>query len=172
MFSIAQMMMQLSALSRTTSISNSFQPRTDSSTRTSTDGRGIKTAHGDIEKFFAVIRDAAAQSAQREGGADDRGQAHKLESLFGILAIVDLHRTRRFQPDLAHGFAELQAILGLVDHIGLGADHLDPRRSRVPSRARVRQVFSAVWPPMVGRIASGRSASRILVTISGVIGSI
>ena len=59
-----------------------------------TDGRGINTAHGDIEKFFAVIGDAAAQSAQREGGADDRGQAHKLESLFGILAIVHLHRTR------------------------------------------------------------------------------
>ena len=34
-FSIEQMMMQLSALSRTTSISNSFQPSTDSSIRTS-----------------------------------------------------------------------------------------------------------------------------------------
>ncbi len=34
-FSIAQMMMQLSALSRTTSISNSFQPITDSSSSTS-----------------------------------------------------------------------------------------------------------------------------------------
>ena len=35
MFSIEQTMMQLSRLSRTTSISNSFQPSTDSSTRTS-----------------------------------------------------------------------------------------------------------------------------------------
>ena len=34
-FSIEQTMMQLSARSRTTSISNSFQPSTDSSTRTS-----------------------------------------------------------------------------------------------------------------------------------------
>ena len=34
-FSIEQMMMQLSALSRTTSISNSFQPSTDSSISTS-----------------------------------------------------------------------------------------------------------------------------------------
>ncbi len=35
MFSIEQMMMQLSALSRTTSISYSFQPSTDSSISTS-----------------------------------------------------------------------------------------------------------------------------------------
>ena len=34
-FSMEQMMMQLSALSRTTSISNSFQPMTDSSISTS-----------------------------------------------------------------------------------------------------------------------------------------
>jgi len=37
-FSIEQTMMQLSALSRTTSISNSFQPSTDSSTRISCTG--------------------------------------------------------------------------------------------------------------------------------------
>ncbi|MNE21468.1 hypothetical protein D3C80_1146330 [compost metagenome] len=38
MFSIEQMMMQLSAVSRTTSISYSFQPSTDSSIRTSVVG--------------------------------------------------------------------------------------------------------------------------------------
>ncbi len=32
-------------------------------------------------------------------------------------------------------------------------------------------VFSAVWPPMVGSSASGRSLAMILATISGVIGS-
>ena len=40
-FSIAQMMMQLSALSRTTSISYSFQPSTDSSTSTSLTGEAL-----------------------------------------------------------------------------------------------------------------------------------
>jgi hypothetical protein len=44
MFSIEQTMMQLSALSRTTSISNSFQPRTDSSTRTSPTGEASARA--------------------------------------------------------------------------------------------------------------------------------
>ena len=31
--------------------------------------------------------------------------------------------------------------------------------------------LSAVWPPMVGSTASGRSRSMILATIAGVIGS-
>ena len=32
-------------------------------------------------------------------------------------------------------------------------------------------VLSAVWPPMVGSSASGRSCAMIFATISGVIGS-
>ena len=47
-----------------------------------------------------------------------------------------------------------------------------PYFSRVPLRDRERAVFSAVWPPMVGSRASGRSRSMTLATISGVIGSI
>ena len=47
-FSIEQMMMQLSALSRTTSISNSFQPSTLSSTSTWRVGRGIEAALDDL----------------------------------------------------------------------------------------------------------------------------
>ncbi len=34
-------------------------------------------------------------------------------------------RARRFQPDLGHGLAEQLAVLGLVDRVGRGADHLD-----------------------------------------------
>ncbi len=44
MFSIEQMMMQLSALSRTTSISYSFQPSTDSSISTSVVGEASRPA--------------------------------------------------------------------------------------------------------------------------------
>ena len=46
-----------------------------------------------------------------------------------------------------------------------------PYFSSTPARSRARAVFSAVWPPMVGKRASGRSFSMILATISGVIGS-
>mmetsp|Transcript_23837 Transcript_23837/g.81264 ORF Transcript_23837/g.81264 Transcript_23837/m.81264 type:complete len:298 (-) Transcript_23837:292-1185(-) len=45
-----------------------------------------------------------------------------------------------------------------------------PRRSSVPSSARALARFSAVWPPMVGRTASGASFSSIFATSSGVMG--
>ena len=47
-----------------------------------------------------------------------------------------------------------------------------PSRARVPSSSSAMAVFSAVWPPMVGSSASGRSFSRIFATVAGVIGSI
>ena len=34
-------------------------------------------------------------------------------------------RARRLEPDLGHRLAEQLAVLGLVDHLGAGADHLD-----------------------------------------------
>ena len=46
-----------------------------------------------------------------------------------------------------------------------------PNFSSVPSRCRASAVLSAVWPPMVGSTASGRSFSMMRATISGVIGS-
>ena len=47
-----------------------------------------------------------------------------------------------------------------------------PNFSSTPSFSSASAVLSAVWPPMVGSSASGRSFSMILATISGVIGSI
>ena len=41
-----------------------------------------------------------------------------------------------------------------------------------PAASSLSAVFSAVWPPMVGSSASGRSLAMIFSTISGVIGSI
>ncbi len=46
-----------------------------------------------------------------------------------------------------------------------------PYFSSVPSLNSAKAVLSAVWPPIVGSTASGRSFAMILVTISGVIGS-
>ena len=77
------------------------------------------------------------------------------------------------RPILRHRLAEALAVLGLVDGVGGGADHLDVEFLRArPSCASDSAQLSAVWPPMVGSSASGRSFSMILATISGVIGSI
>lgn len=46
-----------------------------------------------------------------------------------------------------------------------------PYSSRVPDSCRAIAVLSAVWPPRVGRRASGRSLAMIFSTNSGVIGS-
>ncbi len=46
-----------------------------------------------------------------------------------------------------------------------------PYFSSTPSRARSSAQFSAVWPPMVGNNASGRSTAIIFSTICQVIGS-
>jgi hypothetical protein len=46
-----------------------------------------------------------------------------------------------------------------------------PYFSSTPCLARSSAQFSAVWPPMVGRIASGRSFSRMRPTVCQLMGS-
>jgi hypothetical protein len=46
-----------------------------------------------------------------------------------------------------------------------------PNFSSTPSRARSSAQFSAVWPPMVGSSASGRSVSMIFATVRQSTGS-
>jgi hypothetical protein len=66
MFSIEQMMMQLSALSRTTSISYSFQPMHAFFDQNFRDRRSGQAALDDLFELFEIVGDAAAQTAQRE----------------------------------------------------------------------------------------------------------
>jgi hypothetical protein len=46
-----------------------------------------------------------------------------------------------------------------------------PNLSSTPASCSATAVFSAVWPPRVGRSASGRSRAMTRATKSGVIGS-
>ena len=78
-FSIEQMMMQLSFLSRTTSISYSFQPSTDSLDQHLVGRRGVDAALDDVDELVLVVGDAAAGAAHGERRADDRGQADVFE---------------------------------------------------------------------------------------------
>ena len=89
-----------------------------------------------------------------------------------LLHGMDDRRARAFQPDLVHRLAELEPVLGLLDRLRVRPDQLDAEPVKVPSLKSASAVLSAVCPPIVGSTASGRSFSRILVTISGVIGSI
>ena len=80
---------------------------------------------------------------------------------------------RLVEPDPLHRLAKQLAILGLGDRLGRGADQLDVRAARACRRAASAMAeLSAVWPPIVGSSASGRSRSMILATMAGVTGSI
>ena len=73
-----------------------------------------------------------------------------------ILVIASLNFRRSSALSMASGVAPISSTLYL---------------SSTPLRHRSSAQFSAVWPPMVGRIASGRSLAMIFSTVCQVIGS-
>ena len=73
-----------------------------------------------------------------------------------IDATISLKRSRFSPRSIASVFAPISST---------------PYFASVPSAYRAIAALSAVWPPRVGSRASGRSLSMILVTNSGVIGS-
>ena len=173
-FSIEQTMMQLSLRSRTTSISNSFQPISDSSISSSLRRRGFEAALADVDELFLVVGDAAARTAHRERRPDDRREAehglHLLCLFHAEWAMPNApSRDRSWSSPslnfstvfgLVDGFLGVAPIIStfvLIQHAVLGAD-------------RVRS-SSAVCPPIVGSSASGRSFSMIFSTTFQVIGS-
>jgi hypothetical protein len=112
------------ARSRTTSISNSFQPSTDSSSSTSEVGEASRPRATHDLKFLAVVGDAAARAAQSERRADDHRVAdldHRSESL---LQSARQARARHLKADLAHRIAKQLAVLGHVDRGARGGDEL------------------------------------------------
>ncbi len=138
-FSMEQTMIALSLRSRTTSISNSFQPSRDSSTRIWATGEASRPGAADRLVVVAVVGDAAAGAAEGEGGADDGGQADIVDGVDGLLATpalmsyLPLGSLRRgddrglgvFEPDPVHRLAEQLAVLCHFDGCALGADQLD-----------------------------------------------
>jgi len=189
-FSIEQMMMALSALSRTTSISNSFQPSTDSSISTSRVGEASSPASTMEKKFLAVISDAAAGAAHGEAGADHGGKPHLVQhrkclaETFrrqfgdGIAAAVKHEISGRiaffaelalegdalghFQPDGDHRLLEAFAVLGLVDGVGGGADQLDiVARQRADLAQRERGVGGRSARPWWGKSANTRPGGTL-----------
>ena len=88
-------------------------------------GRGIDAALDDLDELGLVVGDAAAGAAEREGRPDDGRQADVIERLKRGRQGLDVVRARRLQADAMHRLAKPLAVLGLVDGIRGGADHLD-----------------------------------------------
>ena len=109
-----------------------------------------------VEEFLAVVGDAAAGAAEREGGADDRRQADcrraRRERLGSSVVAPGCERGVA-RPIVVHRLAEQLAVFGLVDGFGGGADHLDVVVLQTPIFFSDSAQFSAVCPPMVGSSA-------------------
>ena len=156
-FSIEQTTTQLSARSRMTSSSYSFQPAIDFSMRISRMGLASRPPADGRCELLGVVGDAGAPAAQDVGGPDDDGQAdaspppRRASSM--VWAMPDGgHR----EADLLHGHLELRR---------------GPRRwrwprrwrrcSSTPSRSSTPRStssmarFRAVWPPRVGSSGVG-----------------
>ena len=73
-----------------------------------------------------------------------------------ILVIASLNFRRSSALSIASGLAPISSTSYLAS---------------TPSCHRSSAQFNAVWPPMVGRIASGRSLAMIFSTVCQVIGS-
>jgi hypothetical protein len=123
---------------------------------------GVEAAGRDLLEFLAVVGDPAAGAAQREGWADDGGQAMSCAiSLFGLSRPILVIASRKSWRFSAFSMASCLAPISSTPYL-----------ASVPSSASANAVLSAVWPPIVGSSASGRSLAMILATKSGVIGSI
>src|SRR5437867_5986189 len=119
-----QMMTTLSARSRMTSSSNSFQPITDSSTSTVETGDVWRPADGLLE-LVRVVGDRAARAAERERRPDDRRVAGLAHDRARLVEAPRAARARQREADALHRFLEELTVLGLPDRGELGADQLD-----------------------------------------------
>ncbi len=165
-------MIALSALSRTTSISNSFQPSTDSSMRTSLTGDLLNpflTISSNSIRLKAMpppspprVKDGRIIAGKPIASRDSSACSKLLTTCERGLSRPILSIALR-KSSLSSAFSMALIVAPISS---------TPCLARKPLRARLSAVLSAVCPPMVGSKASGFSSAMILLTISGVIGSI
>ena len=159
MFSMPHTMTQLSLRSRTTSSSYSFHPSSRLVDLHLPDHRRVETAPDDLLELGAVVGDAAADPAEREGGSNhDQRQADlvRRSPRPRRSSVPTVHCGARLRSPMASTtLAELVAVLRAVDRLAASADHLDAVLARgCPRPSSAQAQFSAVCPPRVGSRAS------------------
>ena len=125
MFSIEQMMMQLSWLVAHHLHLEFFPAEHALLDQDLVGGRSVDAALDDLDQFASRVGDAPAGAAHGEARADDRGQADVGHRGQRLAQRLHLMRAWRLEADARHRLAEPLAVLSLVDRLGGGADHLD-----------------------------------------------
>ena len=125
-FSIEQTITQLSARSRMTSSSYSFQPGDRLLDEDLGDGAGVEAVGGLPAELLDLRRDAGAAATEDVRRSDDDREADVLGDDDRLLDGVGGGRRRGVEADLGHGLLEQLTVLGGGDGGGVGADELDP----------------------------------------------
>ena len=98
------------------------------------DRRKIEAARGDRFEFFAIVSDAAAGAAQREGRAnDERKRSDLSDDAIEIRERMRHAGARHVQTDPQHRFLEQLAVFAFCDRLCICADqfHAVPRERAV-----------------------------------------
>jgi hypothetical protein len=130
-FSIEQTITALSAPSRITSSSNSFQPAIDSSISTSLTGARRQRPSRDVGEPVPIVGEAAPASTQGERRPDDHGEPERHPKRHGLLDRPRDARPRDIETGLDHRALEPASILRLVDRLERRAEHPDAQPAQV-----------------------------------------
>ena len=170
-FSIEQIIIQLSALSLTTSISYSFQPATDSSTRISLVGELSIPLEAIFLNSSRVVAIPPPVPPSVKEGLMITGSPILLRLERAFFNDWETKDFGVFKPILCIAFLNLSLSSAFDIASSSAPISSTPYSSRNPDSETSSETFRAVWPPMVGRSASGFSFLIIFFKISSVIGS-
>mmetsp|Transcript_4742 Transcript_4742/g.14600 ORF Transcript_4742/g.14600 Transcript_4742/m.14600 type:complete len:256 (+) Transcript_4742:723-1490(+) len=171
MFSIEQMMTTLSARSRITSSSYSFQPSSDFSTSTwSVSEASMPAVHICLNSsgLYAMpppVPPSVKAGRMMIGYCPMRSAAAQHSSM-----VLHVSETGVLKPSLVMACLKSSRSSALLMASSLAPMSSTLCRSSAPLSDSATARLSAVCPPMVGRMASGFSFSRIFSTRSGVMG--
>ena len=170
-FSMEQMITTLSARSRMTSSSYSFQPITDSSISTSVMGL-VDSPHSTASAYSDSLRAMLPPAPPRvKAGRIIAGNPVFFTSSHAsstVRAKPPRGTSRPMRPMASWNNSRSSAILMASSLAPMSST---PWRSRAPDSASSTATLSAVCPPSVGNSTSGRSRRMIFSTYSAVIGS-
>ncbi len=170
-FSIEQTTTALSARSRMTSSSYSFQPRTDSSTSTLCTGLAARAWPSSSSSSPAVRATPPPQPPSVNEGRSTTGRPSPAAAARPSSTEPTSTPRGTSSPACPHTSVKATRDSARRTAATVAPTSSTPRRSRSPRSCSATARFRAVWPPRVGSSASGRSASSTAATGSQVSGS-
>ena len=170
-FSIEQMTTQLSARSRMTSSSNSFQPAIERSIRISEIGLAARPFAATLRNSSGVDATPVPLPPRMNAGRMITGRPTRSTTSIASARSCAMPDAGTRRPISCIAILNCSRSSAVVMASAFAPISSTPYSSSTPASTRPIARFSAVWPPSVGSSASGRSRSMIRVRISTSSGS-